>query len=65
MRSRNRKRTRGQAIIEYILMVIMLAVTMAVVIRNSSLTVYRLWTGLVRQVASGCIDCTYPDGPDF
>jgi Flp pilus assembly pilin Flp len=62
---RLRTRAKGQAIIEYILMVIMLAVTMAVVIRNSNRTVYQLWTGLARQVARGCADCTTPAGPDF
>lgn len=60
-----RSRRKGQAIIEYILMVIMLAVTMAVVIRNTNRTIYQLWTGLVRQVARGCADCTVEQGPDF
>ncbi|MBI1861494.1 MAG: hypothetical protein HYR96_11310 [Deltaproteobacteria bacterium] len=55
----------GQAIIEYILMVVMLAVTMAVVIRNTNRTIYGLWTGLARQVASPCPDCTTPAPPDF
>lgn len=59
------KRRQGQAIIEYILMVVMLAVTMAVVIRNTNRTIYQLWTGLVRQVARGCPDCTVQEGPDF
>jgi Flp pilus assembly pilin Flp len=56
---------RGQAVLEYILLVIMLAVTMAVVIRNTNRTVYRLWTGLARQIAAPCPDCTVPAGPDF
>lgn len=60
-----RVRREGQAIIEYILMVVMLAVTMAVVIRNTNRTIYQLWTGLVRQVARGCADCTVEQGPDF
>lgn len=60
-----RVRRKGQAIIEYILMVVMLAVTMAVVIRNTNRTIYQLWTGLVRQVARGCVDCTTEPGPDF
>ncbi len=60
-----RRSASGQAIIEYILMVVMLAVTMAVVIRNSNRTVYQYWTGLVRQVARGCADCTTKTGPNF
>lgn len=43
----------------------MLAVTFAVVIRNTNRTIYQLWTGLVRQVARGCADCTTPEGPNF
>jgi len=58
----NRK---GQAILEYILLTLMLAVTLAVVIRNVNLTVYRFWTGLARQIAAPCADCTKPVGPDF
>jgi hypothetical protein len=46
-------------------MVAMLAVTMAVVIRNTNQTIYQLWTGMVRQVAKGCADCTTPAGPSF
>lgn len=59
------KMRRGQAIIEYILMVVMLAVTLAVVIRNTNRTLYRLWTGLARQVASPCAECEIAPGPDF
>lgn len=62
---RRSQRTKGQAIIEYILMVVMLAVTMAVVIRNTNRTIYQLWTGLARQVSRGCADCTTPEAPDF
>jgi Flp pilus assembly pilin Flp len=60
-----RIKRRGQAILEYILMVVMLSVTVVVVIRNSNRTIYQLWTGLVRQVARGCVDCTIKPGPDF
>ena len=60
-----KQKRRGQAIIEYLLMVIMLAVTVAVAIRGSNRTIYQLWTGLVRQVAKGCPDCDAPDAPDF
>jgi Flp pilus assembly pilin Flp len=61
-----RKRNhRGQAILEYILLVVMLAVTVAVVIRNTNLTIYRYWTGLARQVALPCPDCVSPAAPDM
>lgn len=46
-------------------MVIMLAVTVAVVIRNSNRTIYLFWTGLARQIAIPCPDCTAPAAPDI
>lgn len=55
----------GQAILEYLLMVVMLAVTVAVIIRNSNEQIYLLWTGLTRQVAAPCADCSKPDAPTF
>lgn len=58
-----RRSTRGQAILEYLLMVIMLAVTIAVVIRNTNSTIYQFWTGLARQIASPCPDCVTPAPP--
>ncbi|MEZ4750000.1 MAG: hypothetical protein R3B54_05060 [Bdellovibrionota bacterium] len=62
---RKRSHSRGQAVLEYILMVVMLAVTVAVIIRNSNLKIYNFWTGLARQVASPCASCTKPDAPEF
>lgn len=56
---------RGQAILEYILLTLMLAVTVAVIMRNTNVTIYRFWTGLTRQVAAPCAECTTPGGPDF
>ncbi len=58
---------RGQAIIEYILMVVMLAVTMAVVIRNTNQTIYCLWTGMALQVSIACPECSTKGGraPDL
>ncbi len=53
----------GQAILEYILMVVMLAVTMAVIIRSSNQNIYCLWTGLARQIAAPCPECTTAAGP--
>ncbi len=57
------KNRNGQAILEYILLVIMLAVTMAVVIRNTNQTIYRYWTGLAHIVSMGCVDCSSPVPP--
>ncbi len=57
------RKNRGQAILEYILMVVMLSVTVAVVIRGTNKTIYCFWTGLARQVAKGCADCTTAIGP--
>ncbi len=58
-----RKRQSGQAILEYILMVIMLAVTIAVVVRNTNLNLYCLWTGLARVIAAPCPHCKTPAAP--
>lgn len=54
---------KGQAILEYLLLVVMLAVTIAVVIRNTNRTIYGIWTGLARQVASPCVDCQTKQAP--
>lgn len=59
---RNKK---GQAIIEYLLMIIMLAVTIAVAIRASNATIYNAWTGLTRQIAAPCNSCTTEIGPEL
>ncbi len=63
IRRRSRPRHSGQAILEYILMVVMLSVTIAVVVRNSTLNLYCLWTGLTRVIASPCAHCKSPPGP--
>ncbi|MBI4404199.1 MAG: hypothetical protein HY537_08560 [Deltaproteobacteria bacterium] len=55
----------GQAIIEYVLMVIMVAVVIAITIRSSNTTLYQYWTGLTRQVASPCARCETPPAPDL
>lgn len=62
MRAKNQK---GQALLEYILLVLMLAITMAVTIRKSNRTIYFFWTGLARSVASPCAGCTSPAPPDL
>lgn len=58
------RNSRGQAVIEYILLVVLIAVTVAVVIRNTSLTIYCFWTGFARQVASPCADCETAIAPN-
>ena len=60
---RKRRRSQGQAILEYILMVVMLAVTVAVVIRNTNRTIYQFWTGMTLQVSIACPDCSAPEAP--
>jgi len=63
LKTTRRRRPKGQAILEYILMVVMLAVTIAVVIRNSNLNLYCFWTGLVRVIATPCPHCKSPAAP--
>ena len=58
-----RKRPAGQAILEYILMIVMLATTIAVVIRNTNLNIYCLWTGLARVISMPCPHCKAPSAP--
>lgn len=53
----------GQAVLEYILLVVMISVTVAVVIRNTNRTIYTFWTGLANQVARPCPDCQSPKNP--
>lgn len=63
MRRQNQK---GQAILEYLLLIVMLAVTLAVVIRNTNRTIYQYWTGLANVVALPCPDCSAPGAaPDI
>ncbi len=59
------KKNKGQAVIEYIMLVVMIAVTVAVAIRNTNVEIYRLWSGLARQVAKPCATCDMPAAPDF
>ncbi len=57
---------KGQAILEYLLLIVMLAVTMAVVIRNTNRTIYRYWTGVANVVSLACPDCkTNTPAPDI
>ncbi|MFM8315769.1 MAG: hypothetical protein ACKOA8_15930 [Deltaproteobacteria bacterium] len=59
------KKNKGQAIVEYIMLVVMIAVTIAVAIRNTNLQIYLMWTGLARQVAKPCANCDAPAAPDI
>ena len=56
---------RGQAVLEYILLTVMLAVTFAVIIRNTNLQIYRVWTGLTSSIASPCAQCKVGAPPDL
>ncbi len=56
-------RRAGQAILEYMLLVIFLALTIAVIVRNTNQTIYRFWTGLANQVALPCVGCSAPTPP--
>lgn len=60
-----KQHTKGQALLEYILLVLMLSITMAVTIRKTNRTIYFFWTGLARSVASPCAGCTAPPPPDL
>jgi Flp pilus assembly pilin Flp len=56
---------KGQAVIEYIMLVVMIAVTIAVAIRNTNVQIYLLWTSLARQVAKPCATCDTASAPDI
>ena len=56
---------RGQAILEYLLVVVMISVTIAAIIRNSSEQIYLFWTGLANQIARPCADCVGDDPPEL
>ncbi|NBX68606.1 MAG: hypothetical protein EBR01_06560 [Proteobacteria bacterium] len=57
------KRNKGQAVVEYILLIVMIAVTVAVAIRNINFEIYQIWSGLARSVARPCPRCTVPPAP--
>jgi len=54
---------KGQTLLEYILLVVMIAFTVAIIIRNSNLNILRLWTGLGNTVAKPCPTCENPQPP--
>lgn len=54
---------KGQTLIEYILLVLMIAVTVAVLIRNTNVFILGLWTGLANRVARPCANCENPQNP--
>ncbi len=60
-----RRKKNGQAVVEYLLLVVMISVTVAVGIRNLNRTIYQIWTGLARQIALPCPDCKAKAAPDF
>lgn len=58
-----RRNQKGQAFVEYILLVLMLAVTVAVIIRNTNYNILRFWTGLANVVSKPCPNCNSPQAP--
>ena len=54
---------RGQTLLEYILLVVVVAFIVAVIIRNSNLNILRLWTALGMTVAKPCPTCENPQPP--
>lgn len=55
----------GQAIVEYLLLVLMVSITIAVTIRNTNRTIYNIWTALVRQVALPSSEANGKAAPGF
>lgn len=54
---------KGQTLIEYILLVLMVSLTVAVILRNTNLTILQFWTGLANRVAKPCPTCESPQAP--
>lgn len=57
------KSARGQTLLEYILLVFMIALTIAIIIRNTNLNILRFWTGLANMVSKPCPTCESPQPP--
>jgi hypothetical protein len=54
-----RQGTRGQAIVEYVLMlafIIAIVTTIAIGFRSS---IFQLWRGMTKEIAAPCPGCTY------
>jgi len=58
-----RSRAKGQAVLEYILLVAMISIVIAMTIRNTTRTIYQYWTGIAVQVAIPCADCSTGPAP--
>jgi Flp pilus assembly pilin Flp len=54
---------KGQTLLEYILLVLMISVTVAVILRNTNQTILQFWTGLANTVAKPCPTCQAPQRP--
>ena len=48
---------KGQAILEYILMIVMISIVVAIAIRNTNETLYNYWSALTQQVSAPCPNC--------
>jgi len=57
------KAPKGQTLLEYILLVLMIAVTVAILIRNTNVRILEFWTGLANMVARPCPTCENPQPP--
>lgn len=60
MRLRSNK---GQTLLEYILLVAMISVTVAVIIRNTNVKILEFWTGLASMISRPCANCEDPQRP--
>ncbi|NBT58435.1 hypothetical protein EBT16_06590 [bacterium] len=54
------KSVKGQTLLEYILLVLMISVTVAVIIRNTNVKILEFWTGLASMIAKPCPTCEDP-----
>jgi len=54
---------KGQTLVEYILLVLVISVTVAVIIRNSNGRILELWTALASAIARPCANCADPQPP--
>lgn len=58
-----RRTQKGQTLLEYILLVLMIAVTVAILIRNTNIRILEFWTGLANMVSRPCPTCENPQPP--
>jgi len=59
----SKRSQRGQTLLEYILLVVVVAFIVAVIIRNSNLNILKFWTALGMTIAKPCPTCENPQPP--